>query len=279
MPKCNRSQRSPSARTKRCFPWRRLDSKQRPFNRRTSSRAETPFKIYALRTSTPMIRWCSDVAFRYRLNVSTSGNSGISAYVSCSTYVFSGTALLWSAFFARCYLNSSGHARGVLALFGDLFQDFGCVFRRCGLCNVSLRNNTAAAPAFINNRHAADLVLFQQPTALLDAGLGCDCHRRTRHGVAHSRWAGILARGNHTTGNVTISDDTDRLRVVFALDYGNLATVVLHHHLRRLLYAVLRRAAGGIGRHYVFCLFHGILCSFEFRLLLIGIRIPRVSGA
>jgi hypothetical protein len=77
MPKCNRSHRSPSARTNRCLPWRRLDSKRCPFNRRASSRPETPFKTYALRISTPMIRWCNDVASRYRLNISTSGSSGI----------------------------------------------------------------------------------------------------------------------------------------------------------------------------------------------------------
>src|SRR6266498_3236123 len=78
MPKCNRNQRSPSARTNRCLPWRRLDLKHRPFNRRASSRAETLFNTYALRTSTPMIRWCSEVASRYRLKISTSGNSGMS---------------------------------------------------------------------------------------------------------------------------------------------------------------------------------------------------------
>src|SRR5439155_18384334 len=77
MPKCSRSQRSPSTRTNRCLPWRRLDSKERPFNRRASSRPETPFKTYALRTSISLIRWCNDVASRYRLNISTSGSSGI----------------------------------------------------------------------------------------------------------------------------------------------------------------------------------------------------------
>src|SRR6266480_7181058 len=77
MPKCSRSQKSPSVRTNRCFPWRRLDSKRRPFNRRASPCAETPFKMYALRTSTFAMRWCNDVALRYRLKVSTSGSSGM----------------------------------------------------------------------------------------------------------------------------------------------------------------------------------------------------------
>src|SRR6266550_7286755 len=185
MPKCNRSQRSPSACTKRCFPWRRLDSKQRPFNRRTSSRAETPFKIYALRTSTPMIRWCSDVAFRYRLNVSTSGNSGISAYVSCSTYLFSGAALLWSAFFARCHRNSSGYARGVLTGFGDLLHYFGYLLRRRSVRDVSLRNNATAASGFIYNGHAPDLEFLQDLAAILDARFRLNGHRRAGHGIAH----------------------------------------------------------------------------------------------
>src|SRR5207249_3518399 len=77
MPKCSRSQKSPSVRTNRCLPWRRLDSKRRLFNRRSSSRAETPFNTYALRTSTFAMRWCNDVALRYRLKVSTSGSSGM----------------------------------------------------------------------------------------------------------------------------------------------------------------------------------------------------------
>src|SRR6266576_7307781 len=77
MPKCSRSQKSPSVRTNRCLPWRRLDSKRRLFNRRSSSRDETPFNTYALRTSTFAMRWCNDVALRYRLKVSTSGSSGM----------------------------------------------------------------------------------------------------------------------------------------------------------------------------------------------------------
>src|SRR6266496_3775388 len=77
MPKCSRSQKSPSVRTNRCLPWRRLDSKRRLFNRRSSSRAETPFNTYALRTSTFAMRWCNDVALRYRLKISTSGSSGM----------------------------------------------------------------------------------------------------------------------------------------------------------------------------------------------------------
>src|SRR6266516_5543386 len=77
MPKCSRSQKSPSVRTNRCLPWRRLDSKRRLFNRRSSSRTETPFNTYALRTSRFAMRWCNDVALRYRLKISTSGSSGM----------------------------------------------------------------------------------------------------------------------------------------------------------------------------------------------------------
>src|SRR5947207_7448550 len=86
----------------------------------------------------------------------------------------------------RCCLNSSSHARGVLAGFGDLLQYFGCLFCGCGLCDVSLRNDAAAAPALIDTWHAPDLVFFQDAAAILDARLGLDGHRRTRDGVAHS---------------------------------------------------------------------------------------------
>src|SRR6266550_7439821 len=107
------------------------------------------------------------------------------AYVNCSTYLFSGTALLWSAFLARCHRSSSGYARGVLTGFGDLLHYFGCLLRRRSVGDVSLRNNATATSALINNWHAADLVFFHNPAALLDACLGCDRHRRARHGIAH----------------------------------------------------------------------------------------------
>jgi hypothetical protein len=158
--------------------------------------------------------------------------------------------------------------RGGLAGFGDLLQHLACPFRRCSLGDISLRNNATTAPALIDNRHAPNLDLFQQAAAILDARLGLDGHRRTRHGVAHSRLPRILARRHDAANNVAIGDDTDGLRVVFALDHGNLAAVVLYHHLRRFLHPVLRHAAGRISRHYVFCLFH-VIYSFELRLFLV----------
>src|SRR5215211_90433 len=61
MPKCMSSQPPPSSATKRFLPWRRVDSKVRPFRVLCSSRTETPPRIFSLLTSTDSIFWWSEV--------------------------------------------------------------------------------------------------------------------------------------------------------------------------------------------------------------------------
>jgi hypothetical protein len=140
-----------------------------------------------------------------------------------------------------------------------LLQHAGRLVRRGSLCDVGLRNNTAAAPALINNRHPTDLVFLQQSAAIFNACLAFDGRWGTRHCVAHSCLARIFARGYHAAGNVAVSHHANELRVIFALDHGGLTAVMLYHHLRRLLHAVIRGAAGRISRHDIFSFFYGIL--------------------
>src|SRR5207248_8574362 len=187
-------------------------------------------------------------------------------------------AIVFGVLRALSYQNSSGHARGVLTGLGNLLHYFGCLLRRRSICDVSLRNNATATSTLIYNWHAADLVFFQNSAALLDARLGCDRHWRARHGIAHPCLLRAFACGHNAARDVAVGDHSDDFHVVVAFDYGNLAAVVLYHHLGCLLHIMLRRTASGIGAHNIFGLFHGV-CSFGLRLSLIEVRISSVSGA
>ena len=83
-------------------------------------------------------------------------------------------------------------------------------------------------------------------------------HETASHGIAHASFARAFALGDYAPGDVAISDHADRLQVLYSFDNSNLAAVVPHHHLGRLLHSVFRRAASKIGDHNIL---HGFALS------------------
>ena len=103
--------------------------------------------------------------------------------------------------------------------FGDRFERVACHFFVAGIYGqIAERENADQAFVAVQNREAADLVLFHHVGRVTDVLVFKTVDNLRRHDIADFGRAGVESRGHGSHGDVAIRDDSGKA-IITAADW------------------------------------------------------------
>src|SRR6266511_136087 len=131
----------------------------------------------------------------------------------------------------------------------DFPHELGNVVFTSKARDVGLRDDAGATSAFIDDQNSPNLMFLHLRHDILQRRGGLSRDDRFRHALSSCVRHRILAVRDRAADDIAIGYDSNR--AIRSIDYGNFATVVLHHQLRHLVERHLWRAARGVRRHHI----------------------------
>jgi hypothetical protein len=115
--------------------------------------------------------------------------------------------------------------------------------------DICLGDDSTAHASLVDYGDAAYAAFFEYLDAIFNALAGTDRDAWCSHAVTYAHGARVFPLRNRAAHDVVIRDDTNWCSTGFRIDYRNLPTVVIHHHLPHLLQRCFRRTTGRIFSH------------------------------